>query len=375
MNVTRTMNPLHFEDLEPHRFEDLVRQLIHGYRNWSSLEAVGRVGSDDGIDILAREAIVSRLNESDEVEEEEIQTGEVTNVERLWIIQCKRERSITPRKATRYVEESLDQKVGVHGFILAAAADFSKKARDAFRSAVARHDISEAHLWGKAELEDMIFLPEHDHLLFAYFGISLQARRRSIRSQIAASISLKRKLAKIIPLREHSYRGVLLRDPTAVDYPFINDLAEFRKAPRWLYFEPDGHAPPEHIRFVVRHTDGWFNESSGEWAIPDIRFLLPQNHRLWGLPTDYWAQEDGEGKALRASLPEEFRVIIKIRRYLAYSRILGVDDLGDAFNEAPHLIVEWDSEWGFFEPGWFDVSAHRDGNEVRLEPDKNIPLP
>jgi len=40
--ASRTLNPIHFEDLEPHRFEDLIRQLIYDYRDWTSLEATGR---------------------------------------------------------------------------------------------------------------------------------------------------------------------------------------------------------------------------------------------------------------------------------------------------------------------------------------------
>ena len=44
--TTKTLNPLHFEDLEPHRFEDLVRQLAYDFRNWRSLEPTGfRPGS------------------------------------------------------------------------------------------------------------------------------------------------------------------------------------------------------------------------------------------------------------------------------------------------------------------------------------------
>ena len=48
MPVTRTLNPLPFTDLEPKRFEDLVRQLIYDFRPWNRLEATGRAGSDDG---------------------------------------------------------------------------------------------------------------------------------------------------------------------------------------------------------------------------------------------------------------------------------------------------------------------------------------
>ena len=53
--ATKNMNPLHFEDLEPHRFEDLVRQLIYDFKQWKSLEATGRTGSDEGMDIRAIE--------------------------------------------------------------------------------------------------------------------------------------------------------------------------------------------------------------------------------------------------------------------------------------------------------------------------------
>jgi hypothetical protein len=48
---TRTMGALHFEDLEPHRFEDLIRQLAYDFRSWRQLEATGRAGGDDGFDV------------------------------------------------------------------------------------------------------------------------------------------------------------------------------------------------------------------------------------------------------------------------------------------------------------------------------------
>lgn len=54
--TTRTLNRLPFHDLEPHRFEDLVRGLAHSFREWRSLEDTGRAGDDDGIDIRGTEA-------------------------------------------------------------------------------------------------------------------------------------------------------------------------------------------------------------------------------------------------------------------------------------------------------------------------------
>ena len=56
-HVTRTLGPIHFEDLDPHRFEDLVRQLIYDFKQWQSIESTGRGGADDGFDVRAYEVL------------------------------------------------------------------------------------------------------------------------------------------------------------------------------------------------------------------------------------------------------------------------------------------------------------------------------
>jgi hypothetical protein len=44
-SITRTLGPIHFEDLDPRRFEDLVRELAYDFRDWQSIEATGRGGA------------------------------------------------------------------------------------------------------------------------------------------------------------------------------------------------------------------------------------------------------------------------------------------------------------------------------------------
>lgn len=44
---TRTTNKLHFEDLEPHRFEDMGYELLYRLQNWNCIVNWGRSGSDD----------------------------------------------------------------------------------------------------------------------------------------------------------------------------------------------------------------------------------------------------------------------------------------------------------------------------------------
>lgn len=89
--ASRTVNPLHFEDLEPHRFEDLVRQLAYDFRQWYSLEAIGRSGGDAGIDIRGVERVGAEPIEVNESDEDEAQEPKEF-AEQVWVIQCKREK-------------------------------------------------------------------------------------------------------------------------------------------------------------------------------------------------------------------------------------------------------------------------------------------
>jgi len=76
--ITRTFGPIHFEDLDPHRFEDLVRELIYDYKDWQSIEAVGRGGADDGYDIRAFEKNSSDVPEENDDESSEVATKQVS---------------------------------------------------------------------------------------------------------------------------------------------------------------------------------------------------------------------------------------------------------------------------------------------------------
>ncbi len=161
-HATRTLNPLHFEDLEPHRFEDLVRQLVYDFRTWSKLEATGRLGADDGIDIRGIEVGVATVGDGDQEELAE------PPPERVWVILCKREKELGPKAVEEIVRDAVPGGGDVpHGLILAAACDFSKKSQDTFHAEAKKKGVAECHICGKAALEDMLFLPKYDHLLFA----------------------------------------------------------------------------------------------------------------------------------------------------------------------------------------------------------------
>jgi len=146
---TRTVNPLHFEDFEPHRFEDLIRQLAYDFRVWKSIEGTGRSGSDEGMDIRAIE-LADSLREDEPIDGDPDSVGPEPT-ERLWVIQCKREQVIRPARMRTILLDTLPTGNGVpYGFILAAACDFSKATRDLFSDQLRRLGIQEWYPWGKS---------------------------------------------------------------------------------------------------------------------------------------------------------------------------------------------------------------------------------
>jgi len=73
---------------------------------------------------------------------------------------------------------------GLYGLIFAAATDFSKAARDLFREKTRELGFGETCLWGKGEIEDALFQPKNDNLLFGYFGFSLKTRQRNLKTEL-----------------------------------------------------------------------------------------------------------------------------------------------------------------------------------------------
>lgn len=113
--TTRTLNPLPFNVLEPKRFEDLVRQLAYDFRHWQMLEATGRTGSDEGYDARGFEITTDDADIDLEAQADD-EPIPVRTVDRIWLIQCKRERVIGPAKMRQYLGEIAEAR-GLYGVI------------------------------------------------------------------------------------------------------------------------------------------------------------------------------------------------------------------------------------------------------------------
>ncbi len=347
--TTKTINPLHFEDLEPHRFEDLVRQLIYDFRNWRALEATGRQGSDDGFDARGWE-ICSDSSDTIENEDSADPADAVTEEDRVWLIQCKREKTITPKKLIGYLNSiKEEERSELYGMIFVAACNFSKKSRDDFRRWCIENGISEYNLWGKAELEDKLFQPRFDHLLFAYFGISLQIRKRASKTKLRSILATKRKaithLGGIGGLQRTS---VLLRDPDTKEYPYSGEIKDFDKYPTWRAYNFIGHYH-SGIKILIRSHFGYLDDDGIKWDCDEnIRTERPYD--------DPWAVEIDRDMEMRArhfwnKLPNRNRATLEVIGQIPYDDILAIDEHGDNYFKHPHIYVRFPPKNGPWSDG------------------------
>lgn len=344
--ASRTINPLHFEDLEPRRFEDLVRQLAYDFRNWRRLEATGRAGSDDGFDARGWEIISNGSvgSPDDDAFEEGELAERVGGEDRLWLIQCKRERQIGPTKLRRYLDDiPEEERRGLYGLLLAAPCDFSKRSRDEFRAWCRDHGIAEWHQWGRAEIEDRLFRPANDHLLFAYFGISLHIRKRSMKAEVRARLATKRSALKHLD----NDQQVLLRDPSDDRYPYLDEgtLQERSKRGRWRVVQVE-QVRHDGVHIVLRESLAYLAEDSRAWDYPELsspdRPGWHSDPTLTSADRTEGAREEHDARRRWNELVEGRRGHLRVIGILPFEAILAIDEDGDDIFEGPHIFTtEW----------------------------------
>src|SRR5437899_131725 len=327
MAVTRTLNPLPFHDLEPRRFEDLVRQLVYDFRPWLRLEATGRAGSDDGFDVRGIEPGDGPLpEESDEADNvnDDSGTAGVAN-ERAWLVQCKREKEIGPSKLRKYLDGiNPDERRKLYGVIFVASCDFSKSSRDVMAEWARLNGLEEFQIWSVSDIETMLMQPKNDHILFAFFGISLQVRKRSVASAIRSRITTKRKIARILTTK--MYAPFLLRDPEANDFPYIEKGQELRwiiRNNRGMDFRGIGFEFKEYFAYV---------DGNGQWDMANkFNRCIPEHDNPWLEFEKRYPSEADRSELITfcSNIPAESKARLTITAFIPFDEIIAIDDIGD----------------------------------------------
>lgn len=333
--VTRTYGPIHFEDLDPHRFEDMIRELIYDFKDWQSIEATGRSGNDDGFDIRAYEKaeIVTSSENENNIEEEFVHPMEGN----LWMIQGKREKEIGPKKIKTILAD-INPENPPYGYILAASTNFSKDSYDIFHEELRKKGVMEFYLWGKAELEDMLHLPKNDRILFTFFGISLVSKRRTRTTEIRSTVSVKNKLFRTVGEGHQIHQSILARDLKDINYPYRSEYKDFETKPRWREYVAFEH----HPLGLMCHSHEYFayiDTEKKEWDLTPKVDLVNRKieeedrrtaHETRSLVNDFWA-----------SLPRKNQAYFKVDGIIKYSEIAVIDEKGDVYYDFPHLYVDF----------------------------------
>lgn len=345
---TKTTNPLPFEHLEPKRFEDLVRQLIYDFKRWRQLEATGRSGGDSGFDARGWEAIYDGGDPTgDQPGSDGDDDGEAPppDGDRLWLIQCKRERSIGPTKILQHLAlipaSTLE---GLYGLVFVAACDLSKATRDACRTWCRERGIQEVHIWGRGEIEDLLFQPKNDHLLFAYFGISLQIRKRSTTAALRRVTTVKRKLKRLLTGPGFPGTSLILRDASDDRYPWTQGVSLRTGQFLWRPVAAKSLGP-RGLRVVVRCFHAFYRHESQEWdAASMLNRATPYEARnLWDLDDDEARRESSSAIQSWGRLPQPNQAFLYVLRDLPYEEILEVDEIADDVCTLPTLFTTFKS--------------------------------
>jgi len=338
--VTKTTGPIHFEDLEPHRFEDLIRQLLYDFRDWESIEGVGAVGQDKGYDIRAWEKnkqTADPLEEQDEIEESKIH--EKGN---QWMIQCKREKEIGPKKLKSYLD-IIPNKDKPYGYILAAPVNFSITSQDLFRQELRKKGIMEFYLWGKAEIEDKLYQPKNDRILFTFFGISTVMDKAKKNTELKSTITVKNKLIRTLDIKDldrNFEKTFLLRNISAEEYPYKEDYKDFKEKPQW-----------EEISVTALHPLGLMIRSKKSYAYIDtlkkefdfIRDINLVRTNSSFSRENYNHEIKKNAEYLWLNLPNNVRAYLFKDTFISFKNILLVDGSGDSFYNIPHVFSNYEN--------------------------------
>lgn len=376
--ISRTFGPIHFEDLDPHRFEDLVRELAYDFNDWQSIEATGRAGNDAGFDIRAYERVAETITEgSDRGDSEEERELPHPMEGHLWMIQCKREKEIGPARVRSIVSE-VEAENPPYGYILAAPANFSKTSFDTFRDELRKKEVMEFYLWGKAQLEDMLHLPKNDRILFTFFGVSLVSRRRSRSTEVRSVIVTKNKLYRVLGEGQQLHKQVLVRDLNDTHYPYKADYKDFDSRPRWKEYSAERHHP---LGLFVnsRRFFAYIDTETKEFDYTnevDLRHVEVERDE----DRQSFHEKQTPVRRFWEFLPRAKQGHIVIDGFIKYEDIVAVDEKGDELYSFPHIFVPFGKEGPFagsrqmFEKGQEKIWNIEDYKRITIFP-KTFPKP
>ena len=149
--ITRTTNQLHFEDLDPIRFEELVLSIVYRMKEWHKIDHFGKLGSDGGIDIRA------------------IEDKNDNNI--TYFFQCKRYLKVSNNILKNIVDDYLEKnKIIPDYYVLVISCSLTRGQIEFFEKYCEEKKFKKVVIWAKSILEAKLY--EYPDLLSRYFGVA-----------------------------------------------------------------------------------------------------------------------------------------------------------------------------------------------------------
>jgi hypothetical protein len=216
---------------------------------------------------------------------------------------------------------------------------FRRRARDGFRLKAGEFGFSEVHLWGKGEIEDQLFQPKNDHLLFAYFGVSLHARRRTLKTQVRARLAAKRKAKRVLT----PHGAVLVRDATDERYPDLDADTSLDRITRgrWQVYKFD-ECRSDGVHFRLRRHAAFIDYDGEHWDYDELMNDARVTHENpWSSSSEDEAAWEARTAAMQiwSALPDQNKAWFEVFIVLPYENIVDIDDAGDECFRGPQIYT------------------------------------
>jgi hypothetical protein len=312
---SRTINRLHFTDLDPLRFEDLCLNLISRLHKWKELNHFGRKGKDSGVDIYAV------------LEENEI--------DKHWYIQCKRYSKITKRDIENVITSIDFTNSTMDKFLLIISCDISRDSYNHFKKLCIEKQIETSMIWSATTLEAKLY-EEHQDLLFVYFGLRLENKKPDNAARIRYSLKMQKKIQKDFidheVIKNQKVRERLYHQPYL---KFISSRVYIRSIDDTTY--------PECLEPPTGQMSPWIKEHLYDLYQNGIEICIAAaiGHKIimdskgyWEVLKDYFdkRQEDPKYKTSR----------VKLIGQIPFYSIVDYKLEGDEYSNDPHIFCRFE---------------------------------
>ena len=306
---TKTTNRLHFEDLEPHRFEDLCSEILQKDRNWKKFYPFGRKGTDDGLDIFCEDVNGHK-----------------------WFCQCKRYKEISSNDIMNIIDKIVTKNDNVDNgtILLIVACNVSKRSIKYFEDYASKNHFSDAIIWTASYLEAILY-NKYDYLLNKYFGIMNNGQKEK-ENRIRYGHKVEKEFAeKLIDLRPFNTPAKLME---LVDKPYLKfkyDSTIVRSIDDETYpgREENENASGWYKCFFCDTTEKGVIISIAPWS--NVTIAINKQTQLWRKVEENDAIFDTE-----IVVDTEPVVLIP------YYNIIDIWEEGDDFFPIPHLFCKFD---------------------------------